>query len=148
LAIPEFDNSGNLPPGIHRATWPEFERRFGWNGHRKELMKGMKAALISFKSAGCQWVYLDGSFVSNKDLSEDWDGCWDPRGVDPTAVDPILLDVSKSRERQKLKFMGEMLPAYNLANSSGRIILDFFQTDRQTGQPKGIVAINLKDIKP
>ena len=27
--IPEFDISGNLPPGIHPATWAEVEARFG-----------------------------------------------------------------------------------------------------------------------
>jgi hypothetical protein len=27
--IPDFDANGNLPPGIHRAEWKEFSKRFG-----------------------------------------------------------------------------------------------------------------------
>ena len=27
--IPDFDANGNLPPGIHRAVWKVFSKRFG-----------------------------------------------------------------------------------------------------------------------
>lgn len=32
--IPDFDENGNLPPGVHWAEWNEFQDRFGYNWHR------------------------------------------------------------------------------------------------------------------
>lgn len=30
--IPPFDKDGDLPPGIHQATWPEFQSRWCCGG--------------------------------------------------------------------------------------------------------------------
>lgn len=38
--IPDFDESGNLPPGIHEATWEEVVERYGGNTLRKRLLQG------------------------------------------------------------------------------------------------------------
>ena len=39
--------------------------------------------------------------------------------------------------------MGELFPASIIADSDGLSFLDFFQTDKDTGTPKGIIAIDL-----
>ena len=67
--------------------------------------------------------------------------CWDRTGVDPDALDPVLLDLSGGREAQKERFGGELFPNVTEAGS-GLVFSDFFQNDRVTGR-KGIVVIDL-----
>lgn len=40
--IPEFNENGNLPPGIHWVEWEEFKERFGYNNRRVLLMAGLE----------------------------------------------------------------------------------------------------------
>ncbi len=80
--IPPFEQaSGNLPLGIHEATWDELVARFGYNQHRQALLAGLKVALQALGTAGCRRVYIDGSFVSAKELPGDFDGCWEAAGL-------------------------------------------------------------------
>lgn len=138
--------TGNLPPGIHIADWSEFTARFGTTPHRLRLLGGLKAALDALHSAGCQRVYIDGSFVTAKQAPGDFDGCWDVTGVDPTLLDPVLLSFANLRVEQKTKFGGELFLADAMADPAGTRFLAFFQRDKQTGQPKGIVAIELGSL--
>lgn len=73
--IPEFDENGNLPPGIHWATWEEFVDRFGTTPRRLRMIEGLKTAIEQLQSAGCQTIYIDGSFVVNKPNPGDFDAC-------------------------------------------------------------------------
>ena len=106
-------------------------------------MTGVKEALESLKSAGCVTVYVNGSFVTSKTLPNDYDACWEEAGVDPTAFDSVLLTFDPGRVTQKAKYMGELFPASIIAGAGGLSFLEFFQTDKETGRPKGIVAIDL-----
>lgn len=65
--IPDFDDSGNLPLGVHDASWDEIAQRFGWTSRRRELLDGLKAALKPLREAGCRRVFINGSFVTDKD---------------------------------------------------------------------------------
>jgi hypothetical protein len=145
--LPLFDNRGNLPPGIHWATWKDFASRFGWNTHRRRLLHGLKAAIASLLDAGCRAVYIDGSFVTAKEYPADFDACWSVAGVDPLRLDPVLLDFSNDRAAQKAKFKGESFPAEIPEGVSGKTFLEFFQTDKATGRRKGIVGIRLRSKK-
>lgn len=100
----------------------------------------------SLKDAGCRKVYLDGSFVTNKDLPNDFDCCWEEEGVDGDLLDPVLLIFDNGRALQKAKFLGELFPAHALGTID-KIFIDFFQQDRNTGEPKGIVSIDLQGEK-
>lgn len=51
--IPEFDERGGLPPGIHNASWDEIVTRYTTNTRRGELLDGLLGALRSLKAAGC-----------------------------------------------------------------------------------------------
>ena len=106
-------------------------------------MTGLEAALEDLKGAGCGTVYLNGSFVTSKTYPNDYDACWEEVGVDPTALDPVLLTFDSGRAAQKAKYMGELFPASIIADIDGLSFLEFFQTDKETGRPKGIVAIDL-----
>lgn len=142
---PGEDGRHQLPPGIHVAAWPELVERFGTNERRREILAGLLRALQALAAAGCRRAYVDGSFVTSKEVPRDFDGCWDHEGVDFDVLDPVLLDFEGHREAQKAKFEGEMFLSMTRADSIGNRFLDFFQLDRD-GRPKGIIQINLTDI--
>jgi hypothetical protein len=144
--IPPFDSTGNLPPGVYWATWPELVDRFGETPYRQRLLAGLKAALDALRAAGCQTVYIDGSFVTAKEVPNDFDGCWDIDGVDPTLLDPILLTFDHGRAAQKAKYLGEFFPAQLSEGGSGTTFLEFFQIDKESGNPKGIIAVELRRL--
>ena len=141
--IPEFDQDGLLPPGVHPCTWAELEARYGSTRHRRELLAGLKQALLALKRAGCGTAFIDGSFVTDRAVPGDFDGCWDPRGVDPNKLDPVLLEFGNQRAQQKAKYRGELFPSNAVANPRHRIrFLNFFQ-QTQEGEAKGILSLDL-----
>jgi hypothetical protein len=144
MPIPELEPAtGNLPVGVHDASWQELVAAFGSNDSRQRLLDGLRRALLALKAAGCQSAYVDGSFVTAKETPGDFDGCWEVAGVNPSLLDPVLLDFSARRAAQKAKYGGELFLANSPADPTGTVFLDFFQTDKVTGRPKGIVAIDL-----
>ena len=77
--VPAFDPAtGALPPGIHEATWVEVVGRFGTNDRRRELLQGMREALLHLARVGCRRIYLGGSFITAKEMPGDWDACYEP----------------------------------------------------------------------
>lgn len=147
--LPALNSDGLLPPGIHLAEWDEVWTGFGTTPHRRRLLSGFRRAITALKNAGCQTVYLDGSFVTSKDRPGDFDGCWDDTGVDLTVLDPILLTFANGRAAQKIKFGGELFPAGAVADpASGSIFVDFFQIHKDTGAAKGIIVIDLQRLQP
>jgi hypothetical protein len=141
--IAAFTEDGLLPPGIHWTDWPKFIERFGLTAHRNKLMKGLVESARKLVVSGCQAVYIDGSFVTNKETPRDFDACWDTNGVDFEKVDPIFFDFANRRAAQKARFFGEWFPAELPNGTSGQTFLEFFQIDKVTGKPKGIIAIAL-----
>ena len=105
---------GLLPPGI---DWEEIGERFGTNEHRRDLLGGLRAALVALAEAGCGTAYIDGSFVTDKERPNDRDACWDPDGADLDALDPVLLDLAHPRTAQKARYGGELFP--NVAQERG-----------------------------
>jgi hypothetical protein len=140
--IPPLQGNGLLPPGLHGATWKEFVDRFGTTPHRRRLLGGLKAALEELKRAGCEMAYVDGSFVTAKEVPGDFDGCWDVRNVDLTRLDPVLLTFDPGRTTQKAKYLGEFFPTSMTESGSNRTFLDFQQIDKDTGDAKGIVVLD------
>ena len=97
----------------------------------------------NLRGAGCQIAYLDGSFVSSKPEPRDFDACWEETGVDLNRLDSVLLTFAGGRAAQKAKYGGELFPSATVVGSRGGVFLDFFQTDKNTGAPKGILALDL-----
>jgi hypothetical protein len=144
--LPELDSSGRLPIGIHDASWDEFERRFGWNERRKTLIAGLREAGDLLYRAGCRKIYIDGSFITSRELPGDFDACWDESGVNTNflhRIAPELFDMRNKRAAQKAKFGGEFRPAMTISGSSRKTFLDFFQFDTRTQTAKGIIRIYL-----
>jgi len=92
---------------------------------------------------------MDGSFVTSKVNPGDYDGCWDRAGMDLSKLlktDPVLLDFANKRLAQKLKYGGEMFPADVLEAASGTVFLEFFERDKDSGDKKGVVEIDLGEL--
>lgn len=101
--------------------------------------------MSALRDAGCKRAWINGSFVTEKEEPNDFDACWDPAGVDPNLLDPVLLDVLPPRFAQQVKYGGDILP--NVAEGqTGSLFVDFFQVDRTTGDAKGIVELDLQRL--
>jgi hypothetical protein len=145
MTIPAFLPDGNLPAGIHLASWQEVETILGFNDRRRELLAGLKRACQSLKQAGCNRIYIGGSFATNKEFPGDFDVCYSDDSLDYVLlqqIDPVIRDLRNKRAAQKAKYGGELFPSSVPADLAGRTFLEFFQTDRD-GNPKGIIAIDL-----
>ena len=142
--IPEWLSNGDLPPGVHFATWMEIEDRLAFNQWRGQLLAGFRVACEELRKAGCRLVYLDGSFVTTKDHPGDFDACWDIQNVDDEKLDPVFWDFSQGRVAQKRRFLGEFFPAQLPEGATGKAFVEFFQVNKLTGERKGIVAMRLR----
>ena len=122
---------------IH-VTLAEIEARFAMTRHRKKLFSGLKAVAENLKAANCQTLYLNGSFITNKEDPGDYDACWEPLEVNQN-LDPVLLT---DRAARKVKYLGDIYPRIpELTNG-----LDHFQSwqlDRDDNI-KGIIIIDLR----
>ena len=145
MVLPNFDRNGNLPPGIHSCTWEEARIILAFNPRRQELFAGLQRACEILKQAGCDKIYIGGSFASSKKIPGDFDVCWKDDNVDfelLEKIDPVLLSINDDCIEQKAKYGGEIFPANAPTLIDGRTHLEFFQQDRN-GNPKGIVSIDL-----
>ena len=148
MEIPDFNTDGNLPEGVHFTVWEEFTARFAITNHRVRLASGLHDALTIFSLAGCTRVYVDGSYVTQRTAPKDYDVAWDPGGVDLPLLrdmEPVFFDFNNQRASQKAKFFGEFFPSSAKADSAGTRFLKFFQTDKNTGKPKGIIGLDVQE---
>lgn len=102
--------------------------------------------MASLRDAGCKRIYVDGSFVTAKEVPKDYDGCWELEGVDPEQLDSTLLKFDNKRAAQKKEFFGELFIADWQAEPSGTCFVEFFQRDRDDNA-KGIITIDLRKFK-
>jgi hypothetical protein len=139
-------STGYLPAGVHPWDWVDFAPAFAWNRRRQFLVGGLYRALNNLRHAGCRAVIVDGSFVTRKDHPGDYDAAFDPIGVNGNLVDPVLLRHDDGRKSMKAKYFGEVFPWGALAcANTGMIYRDFFLQD-QSGQPKGVVLLDLRKL--
>jgi hypothetical protein len=72
--IPPFDDYGNLPPGIHRATIEEVRARFGDGSPEREAQMAELIEFVVFcRKAGVLRIVLNGSFVTGRLTPQDVD---------------------------------------------------------------------------
>jgi hypothetical protein len=72
--IPEFDDQGYLPPGIHPATPDEIAARFGQENELRQVqMESLRWLVDLAKRAGVQRIIVNGSFVTDKPEPNDVD---------------------------------------------------------------------------
>jgi len=84
--IPEFNDNGYLPAGIHSATLDAITARFGLEPElRCVQMDSLRWMIDLAWKAGVQRIIINGSFVTNK---------WEPNDVDCV----LLIDETYPRD--------------------------------------------------
>src|SRR5580658_7118352 len=73
--LPELIGQGELPPGVHRAGWEEFQGRFCDSAPRRVWLSARLRALLDLAGATGELrrVFIWGSFVTAKPAPRDLD---------------------------------------------------------------------------
>jgi hypothetical protein len=132
--IPPFEDSGFLPPGVHRATLAEIEARFGRETDvRRAQMESVRWMIELAVRAGVERIVLNGSFVT--DIME-------PNDVDCA----LLLATDYPRDAAASEELIKGLPFLEILRVEqeefDRLVQRFFATDRH-GLGKGMIEISL-----
>ena len=130
--IPEFNDDGYLPPGIHPATLDEIAARFGQENELPQVqMQSLRWLVDLARRAGVQRIIVNGSFVTEK--------------YEPNDVDCLLLiapgfpsDTSAEAElRRGLPFIhAELLEQADL-----EVMVDTIFARTRYGTHKGMIEV-------
>ena len=71
------------------------------------------------------------------------DGCWEADGVTPERLDPSPARFLRRACSSEGEASRELFIAETKVLGAGRTFLEFFQQDKETGDPKGIIGIDL-----
>lgn len=132
--IPNCNDDGYLPPGIHRATLEEVAVRFGQESELRQAQMESLGWLVDLaQRAGVRRIVVNGSFVTDK--------------LEPNDVDCVLLIGSGfPRDAAAETELLAGLPFVNLELVDQEGFQQFtertFATDRNL-VPKGMVEISL-----
>jgi len=130
--IPNFNDEGYLPLGIHRATLEEITARFGQESEVRQVqMESLRWLVDLAWRTGVQRIVVNGSFVTDK--------------LEPNDVDCVLLigpDFPRDATAEAELLAG--LPFVNMELVDMEAFLQFtektFATDRNL-VPKGMVEV-------
>ena len=82
MPIPVLNQNGLLPRGVHDCTLEEISDFFTANQHRRRLFRNLVDCLeLEVRPLFVQPIFVDGSFVTDKDVPEDVDIVLDLRGA-------------------------------------------------------------------
>lgn len=130
--IPQFNDSGVLPPGVHPATLTEIEARFGLEPEiRRVQMESVRWMVDLAVRAGAERIVLNGSFVTDI--------------IEPNDVDCVLLFREGGRkDRKAFQELQAGLPFLDIAVAGPRrferYVSRLFAADRHE-VPKGMVEV-------
>jgi hypothetical protein len=132
--IPEFDERGYLPPGLHRAAIEEIELRFGRQSElRRVQMESLHWLLDILKGKNVRRFVINGSFTTDE---------YEPNDVDCI----ILIDDHTPLDETTLKKVRDGLPFLDIQIAArdmfDYLIETFFYTDREE-TPKGMIEVIL-----
>jgi hypothetical protein len=134
--LPDFDEFGNLPSGIHPATIEEVIQRFGVGSSERDVEGRELLQFVEWaRRAGVRRLVLDGNFVTAI--------------VEPNDVDLVILPgPDYPRDQPSANADEELLwPFLHILVAADdedldRWILQDFGTDRYL-RPKGVVEVIL-----
>jgi hypothetical protein len=132
--LPEFDEHGYLPPGVHRATFEEVAARFGWQSELRRIEIESLGWLIELvRKAGGERLIVNGSFVTAK--------------LEPNDVDCLVLagpDFPRDRVAESQMLAGiPFVEVQVVVQETFDVFLErVFFRDRKRN-PKGVVEVVL-----
>jgi hypothetical protein len=132
--IPEFDEIGYLPPGIHLASLDEIASRFGQESEiRRVQMDSVRWLVDMAKDAGVQRLIINGSFVTD---------VFEPNDVDCA----LLLSADFPRDPVSAADLIEALPFIDLHLAESKefaiLVEQLYATDRDSVH-KGVIEVVL-----
>src|SRR6516165_9875198 len=81
--IPQFDDRGCLPPGVHPASLEEISERFGQESElRRVQMESLRWLVEEARRSGIERIIVNGSFVAD---------VFEPNDVDCVLLGPADL---------------------------------------------------------
>jgi hypothetical protein len=141
-----YNEQGNLEPGFYDMSLEEVRSIFCHNKHRSWLFEGIELAIEHLKKIGCKTIFLDGSYITKKELPKDFDLCWDDTDlsiVTAAKICPELFDCGWRMQKMKNRYRGDVAPANSIADfNKGINFLGYFTEDKQ-GRDKGIIRISI-----
>ena len=146
MAIPDLDDDGLLPAGLHDCSFEELRERFGRfrsSDHRERLAEALRAYLAELRAAGvAAYVVVDGSFVTAKEKPGDIDLFLALRADLDLAADLLPRDynaISKRSVRRRYPF--DLLVAPEGSDACQHQIEFFEQVKGRPDLRKGLLRI-------
>ena len=132
--IPEFNDDGYLPPGVHAATLDEIAVRFGQeNELRQAQMESLRWLVDVAKRAGIQRIIVNGSFVTE---------AFEPNDVDCALLAGAEFPLDGAAEAELLAGLPFVDLQLVQQEAFDVLVKSTFATDRQV-IPKGMIEIML-----
>lgn len=132
--IPEFDDRGYLPPGVHPASLEELDERFGRQSEvRRAQVESLRWLVGLVERAGARRLIVNGSFVTDV--------------LEPNDVDcVVLLAEDYPRDSRAADELVAGLPFIDLELVEDAefaiLVEEFFATDRDEFA-KGVIEVLL-----
>jgi hypothetical protein len=132
--IPEFNDDGYLPAGIHRATLDEIAARFGQEPElRRAQMDSLRWLVDLAKRVGVQRLIVNGSFVTDK---------WEPNDVDCVLLRGLLFPLDESADAELWAGLAFIQMALVGQKEFDLYVEEIYATDRHA-KAKGMVEVIL-----
>jgi hypothetical protein len=147
--IPDFDVHGLLPEGVHDCSLEEIRKRFCWNPRRLGLLEDfLRFMRTEWPSSypPCP-IFIDGSFVRNKEHPNDLDIAFDISGYAPQQAAEIIGYMALHAKKWKQDYNLDVWPKHPCIRND---LTAFFQYlgEKAAGElslpvlrPKGILMI-------
>lgn len=141
--LPEFNDDGALPEGVHQATESEVLDRFaGGSARRKWLADRLQELLSTARATGqLSRVFLWGSFVTDKESPNDLDVLIVMTNEFDLAKCPLDVRPLFEHARAKVKYSADVFWAKaSIGEPTLQLWLDTYQTGRDFAR-RGIVEV-------
>jgi hypothetical protein len=143
--IPPFDPEGDLPPGRHMATWPEFQARFcGFTSsdRRPQLCRRIEQLMADARASQIvERLLFGGSFVCARPAPNDFDCVVVLHaGTQYETLQPFQRWVADTREASR-RYRGDIFVA-RADQATLDVYVAFFATNRQ-GKQVGLIEVTL-----
>ena len=148
MPIPDFNQEGFLPIGIHDCTIEEISTRFGrfqTTDQRPTLNEGLISYIIELRQANIgKYLIVNGSFVTSKDKPSDIDVLLVLKDdADLTGDLPPFRKNAFTRKYISKYYKLDFHFGFEGEDSATKILNNFLEVKYQPGKNKGILRINL-----
>ncbi len=143
--IPPFDDAGDLPPGLHTATWAEFRARFCrfvQSDRRLQLCQRLEQLVSDARASGIVTrVLVGGSMVRAIAEPNDFDCIVVLHAATQyNTLRPDQLKIADARNARG-EYMGDIFVARE-GQSTLSLYIDFFSHDRN-GKIVGMIEVTI-----